>query len=84
MVAERGDTDSSAQAPVTPAGIRRRLLGIEIDAVDLSEACDRCEAAVANRRSLVVGVVNAAKLVKLQSDPLLRDSILHSDLVIAD
>ena len=33
---------------------------------------------------LLIGVVNAAKVVKLQADPLLRDSLLEADLLLAD
>lgn len=43
-----------------------------------------CEEAIASRRHLTIGVVNAAKLVKMRSDRLLRDSVLGADLIVAD
>jgi N-acetylglucosaminyldiphosphoundecaprenol N-acetyl-beta-D-mannosaminyltransferase len=43
-----------------------------------------CRAAMAERRQLLIGVVNAAKVVKLQSDEMLRESLLACDLLVAD
>lgn len=63
---------------------RRRILGMKLDPVTLSEACARCAAAVGGDGRIVVGVLNVAKLVQVQSDKPLREAIERCDLVIAD
>jgi N-acetylglucosaminyldiphosphoundecaprenol N-acetyl-beta-D-mannosaminyltransferase len=66
----------------TPA--RRQLFGLQVDAVTLQDVVQRAEHAVQSRRRLLVGVVNAAKIVHLRSDALLRESVLACDVVLAD
>jgi len=61
-----------------------RLFGLEIAPLTLSQAVGLAEFAVDRRERLLVGVVNAAKVVKLRSDPVLRDSLLEADVVLAD
>ena len=63
---------------------RRRILGIEVHAVTLARALELCDEAIQSRARLNVGAVNAAKLVNMRSDALLRASVVESDLVIAD
>ena len=60
------------------------VLGTRIHAVTLSQATELCARAALERRPLLVGVVNAAKLVQLQSDLELRAAIEVADLVVAD
>lgn len=60
------------------------IFGVEIDAVTEGEVVARCQEAIASRDPLVIGVVNAAKVVRLRRDQVIRDSILDSDLVLAD
>jgi N-acetylglucosaminyldiphosphoundecaprenol N-acetyl-beta-D-mannosaminyltransferase len=43
-----------------------------------------CRQALANRAPLSIGVVNAAKLVNMGSEPALREAVVSSDLVLAD
>jgi N-acetylglucosaminyldiphosphoundecaprenol N-acetyl-beta-D-mannosaminyltransferase len=43
-----------------------------------------CSAAVRSRRSMLIGVVNAAKIVKARRDELLRTSLLDCDVILAD
>lgn len=50
----------------------------------MPEAIDRCRAAITSRKPLNIGVVNVAKIVKLQRDLEIRQSILDSDIVLAD
>jgi N-acetylglucosaminyldiphosphoundecaprenol N-acetyl-beta-D-mannosaminyltransferase len=57
---------------------------MDLDPVTLSQACDRCAAAVRGEGRVVVGVLNVAKLVQVQKDQPLRDAIERCDLVIAD
>jgi len=60
------------------------LFGTRIDALTLAEATARCARAAREGHGLLVGVVNAAKLVQLRSDAELRASIDAADVVLAD
>jgi N-acetylglucosaminyldiphosphoundecaprenol N-acetyl-beta-D-mannosaminyltransferase len=63
---------------------RQLLFGVYLDAVCMDEVIDRCREALMRRNMLLLGVVNAAKIVKLRRDRLLRDSLLGCDLLLAD
>jgi len=71
----------AALASPTPT---RELFGIPIAALTLEQALERVDQAIAARTRLQIGVVNAAKVVNMQRDPVLRDDVLSSDLVLAD
>lgn len=60
------------------------LFGLAVDSMQLDEVVERCRDAVVTRQRVVVGVVNAAKVVKLRHDDLLRRSLLECDLLLAD
>jgi N-acetylglucosaminyldiphosphoundecaprenol N-acetyl-beta-D-mannosaminyltransferase len=60
------------------------LFGLPIDPITLAEAIERCDSAIREHRPLVVGVVNAAKIVNLRSDAKLRDSLLECDMILPD
>jgi N-acetylglucosaminyldiphosphoundecaprenol N-acetyl-beta-D-mannosaminyltransferase len=62
----------------------RRFLGASVHAVTLEQATAICREAVVSREPLTVGVVNSAKLVAMRSDAWLRESVLGSDLIVAD
>ena len=62
----------------------RRFLGASIHAVTLEQATQICREAIVSRNCLMVGVVNVAKIVKMRSDSWLRESVLGSDLIVAD
>ena len=62
----------------------RTLFGVPIHPLTMGETVERCREAVERGENLTIGVVNAAKLVKMRADPLLRDSVVGSDLVLAD
>jgi len=62
----------------------REVLEVSIHGASIDQCVEICEEAVAARRHLTIGVVNAAKLVKMRSDRLLRDSVTGADLVVAD
>jgi N-acetylglucosaminyldiphosphoundecaprenol N-acetyl-beta-D-mannosaminyltransferase len=66
------------------SGDVRELFGVPIAAATMEEALDRVEAAIAVRRRLQIGVVNAAKIVNMRRDPFLRDDVLSSDVIFAD
>ena len=71
------------RAPPAPAS-KQQLFGISIDCVGMAGALQRCREALRTRRTLLIGVVNAAKIVRLRQDSTLRDAILDCDLVLAD
>ena len=75
---------TTTSPPGLPSLSRARILGMEIDPVTLSSATERCARAISTRKTLVVGVLNVAKLVQVQEDRPLRDAVAHCDLVIAD
>jgi N-acetylglucosaminyldiphosphoundecaprenol N-acetyl-beta-D-mannosaminyltransferase len=62
----------------------RSFLGASIHAVTLRQATQICHDAVVSRKRLMIGVVNVGKLVKMRSDAWLRESVLGSDLIVAD
>lgn len=62
----------------------RTFLGVSIHAVTLEQAAQICCEAIASRDRLTIGVVNVAKLVRMRSDTWLRESVLGSDLIVAD
>ena len=63
---------------------RRDLFGVPIDALTLEETVQRCLDSVATGELLEVGVVNAAKIVKMRGDDALRDAVTGCGLIVAD
>ena len=61
-----------------------RLLGTRIHALRMSELIALCDVCIRQRRPLHLGVVNAAKLVRMSSDDGLNEAVIDSDLVLAD
>ena len=67
------------------ATVRRvRLLGVDVDALSMDEVVGIAERHARERRRLMISVVNVAKLVNLQRDSLLRESVVTGELVLAD
>lgn len=60
------------------------LFGFYVDAVRIDEVVERCRSAVSTRDRLLLGVLNAAKVVKARHDPMLRNSLMQCDLLLAD
>src|SRR5690606_11401016 len=63
---------------------RRLLFGLHLDAMDMDGVVESCRAALTTRKRLLIGVLNAAKVIKLRQDALLRKSLLDCDLLLAD
>ena len=63
---------------------RIHLLGAPLDPVTLEDAVARVDEAVATRRPALNASLNAAKLVRMQTDSELRESIELCDIVTAD
>jgi len=64
--------------------MKQLILGMPIDAMTMDDVLDRCRASLATRERTLVGVVNAAKMVRLRDDAHLRDSLLDCDVLLAD
>jgi exopolysaccharide biosynthesis WecB/TagA/CpsF family protein len=60
------------------------LFGLLIDQLTMTQALERCDQALQSRRRLLIGVVNAAKVVTLGQNATLRQSLLGCDLMLAD
>jgi len=63
---------------------RAWLLGCPIDAWSMDEAVALAERAVLERRRLLFGVVNAAKLVHMRRDARLRAAVRAAHVILAD
>lgn len=63
---------------------RQLLFGVYLDAMTMEDVVARCRAALASRSRILLGVLNAAKVVKMRKDPLLRNSLMECDLLLAD
>lgn len=74
-------TRTATKQPTCP---RRLLFGLSVDGIRMDEAVDLCRQAMQTRRPLMIGVINAAKIVNLHSDPALRDALLDCNLLLAD
>jgi N-acetylglucosaminyldiphosphoundecaprenol N-acetyl-beta-D-mannosaminyltransferase len=70
--------------PGSPAMPAPYLFGLPFDAITVDEAVSRCTDAVAEGRYLQVGVVNAAKVVTMRRDAMLRDAVASCQMILAD
>lgn len=62
----------------------QQLFGLPVHAATMQQAVEVCEQAIETGRPMVVGVVNAAKVVHLRRDPALRSAVVGCDLLLAD
>lgn len=60
------------------------LFEIPIHAITMPQALDVIHRSITDRVPLQVGVVNAAKIVNMHSDPDLMRDVLSSDMILAD
>ncbi|MBA8792690.1 N-acetylglucosaminyldiphosphoundecaprenol N-acetyl-beta-D-mannosaminyltransferase [Friedmanniella endophytica] len=67
-----------------PAAPARQMFGLKIDALTLDDVIWYSRRAIENRQRLLIGVVNAAKVINLRTDASLRESLMECDLVLAD
>jgi len=63
---------------------RRLLFGMYLDAMRMEDVLERCQTALVTRSRLLLGVLNAAKVVKMRKDPMLRNSLIECDVLLAD
>lgn len=62
----------------------RIVFGLRLEPLTHDQVIERCRAALASRSRMLIGVVNAAKVVHLRRDSLLRESLLECDIIVAD
>lgn len=60
------------------------LFGVPIDNLTMDETVERIDAMIRSGQSHQHVVVNVDKIVKLQSDPVLKEAVLGCDLINAD
>ncbi|WP_341486480.1 WecB/TagA/CpsF family glycosyltransferase [Pararhizobium sp. A13] len=65
-------------------GQRQLLFGMYMDAMRMDDVIERCHTALITRRPILLGVLNAAKVVELRKNALLRQSLMECDLLLAD
>jgi N-acetylglucosaminyldiphosphoundecaprenol N-acetyl-beta-D-mannosaminyltransferase len=75
---------SEPSPPIPSEGTVRELFSIPIHAMRMEQVLDRVDETIARRGRLQIGVVNAAKIVNMRRNDLLRRSVLSSNLVLAD
>ena len=61
-----------------------RLFGVRVDAATMDDALGRVDAAIRHGSRLLIGVVNAAKVVNMRWDAELRRSVTSADMILAD
>ena len=74
--------DRAEQAASLPR--RVDVGGCRIDPLDMGQTLDRCEQLIESRGITQHVAINAAKIIAMRSDPLLRDVIGGCELVSAD
>lgn len=60
------------------------VFDVPVNNVSMEDALDVVDEAIKERRQLHIGVVNAAKIVNMGKDPVLQESVLESDFILAD
>jgi|GEM_PF-187131 len=65
-------------------GTVEHLFGLPINAHRMDEVVDRCRDAIATREPLLLGVVNAAKVVNVRKDAVLYEALRTCDVLVAD
>jgi len=62
----------------------RRLFDLPVQALTMEQVLGITDEAIRTRDRLLIGVVNAAKIVNLHRDPSLGDAVRSADLILAD
>lgn len=79
----QNDTATPSNAPQT-ARTPHWVLGLPFDAITMQEAVARVRAAAKNRTPLFISTPNLNFLIASQKDAEFRNSVIHSDLSLAD
>lgn len=86
-MAEESGTRQDAEglpAPQPPCARREQLFDIPVAPCTLEEAIELIDWHIRQATPLQIGVINAAKVVNMHKDPELRESVLSSDIILAD
>ncbi len=78
------DVNQTPPNPLAADWPVRHLFGIPIRALTMQQVIGAVERTIEERQHLLIGMVNAAKMVNMQSDQRLRDAVLRSDMILAD
>ncbi len=70
--------------PQSDLGPVRYMLGAPLRALTLRDVLARVEETIQQRGRLLIGVVNAAKMVNMRRSEILRSAVLSSDIILAD
>ena len=60
------------------------ILGLPVNPLEMNEVVRLADTHIKHHEQLLLGVVNAAKIVNAQKDPNLRQSLLETNLILAD
>ena len=60
------------------------FIGIPLDNISMSETLERIDHSIFSKKQIHHCVINAGKVVKIQSDKLLKESVVNSDIINAD
>jgi N-acetylglucosaminyldiphosphoundecaprenol N-acetyl-beta-D-mannosaminyltransferase len=60
------------------------MFGVPISALTMEQVVSLVDDTIARRATLLLGVVNAAKLVNMRRDKRLRKAVLAADMILAD
>jgi len=63
---------------------KQHIFSVPIHAIGMDEVLSIVDEVIISRARLLIGVVNAAKIVNMRRDDLLRESVLNSDMILAD
>jgi N-acetylglucosaminyldiphosphoundecaprenol N-acetyl-beta-D-mannosaminyltransferase len=66
------------------AGNTVNLFGIDVHALTMHQALDNINEAIQGKKSLHIGMLNAAKIVNMKRDPNLGEDVNSSDMIMAD
>lgn len=64
--------------------VARDLFGVPIHALTMDAMLHEVDETIRYRKRLLIGVVNAAKLVNMHREPALARAVLSADLILAD
>ena len=64
--------------------IKAKVLGISIDAITMQETLERVENAIVTNKQIHHTVVNAGKIVSMQTNKELEESVVDADIINAD
>ena len=74
----------SGEAAIKARARTVSVLGVAVNALTMDDVLHYVDDVIRSRRSLHIGVVNAAKIVNMHRNPSLGSDVMSSDIVLAD